>query len=68
MSSATARVQPEAETVSVETTLLELVRAVSETTDDDREVVKTILHMLRSGSVRLCGNFRDEPIESFENC
>ncbi len=39
-------------------TLLELVRAVSEVTDDDREVVATVRHMLLSGRVRLCGNFR----------
>src|SRR5262245_6336776 len=48
------------------TTLLALVRAVGEVTRDDREVVATILHMLRSGEVRLCGNFRNTPIEDFE--
>jgi len=48
------------------TTLLALVRAVSEVARDDREVVATILHMLRSGEVRLCGNFRNHPIEDFE--
>jgi hypothetical protein len=48
------------------TTLLALVRAVSEVTQDEREVVATILHMLRSGEVRLCGNFRNHPIEDFE--
>ena len=46
-------------------TLLELVEAIAEVTEDDREVVATVLHMLASGHVRLCGNFRDEPIESF---
>jgi hypothetical protein len=35
-------------------------------TRDDREVVATILHMLRSDEVRLCGNFRNAPIEDFE--
>jgi hypothetical protein len=48
------------------TTLLALVRAVSEVTRDDREVVATILHMLHSGEVRLSGNFRNHPIEDFE--
>jgi hypothetical protein len=43
-----------------ETTLLELVRAVSEVTPDDREVVATVLHLLGSGRVVLCGNFRGE--------
>jgi hypothetical protein len=40
------------------TTLLELVRAIGEVTDDEREVVATVLHLLHSGRVRLCGNFR----------
>jgi len=44
---------------AVETTLLELVRAVDEVADNELEVVITVLHMLRSGSVRLCGSFRD---------
>ena len=46
-------------------TLLELISAVSSATRDDREVVATVLHMLRRGSVRLRGSFRNEPIESF---
>jgi len=46
-----------------ETTLLELVRTISEVTNDEREVVATVLHMLDSGRVRLCGNFRGAPIE-----
>jgi hypothetical protein len=44
-------------------TLLELVTAVSEVTEDDREVVATVLEMLRSGRVHLCGSFRGHPIE-----
>jgi hypothetical protein len=39
------------------TTLLELVVAVSESTTDEREIVATVLHMLRTQRVRLCGNF-----------
>ncbi len=39
-------------------TLLELVQAVCEVTGDDREVVATVKHMLRTGRVRLAGNFR----------
>jgi hypothetical protein len=46
-------------------TLLELVRAISEVTEDEEEIVATAVHMLRSGSVRLCGNFRDESIDRF---
>ena len=42
-------------------TLLELVQAVCEATRDDREVVATVCDMLRSGRVRLSGNFRAQP-------
>lgn len=48
----------------VETTLLELVRVVSEVTEDDREVVATVMEMLRSGRVRLCGNFRGSSLDA----
>jgi hypothetical protein len=40
------------------TTLLDLVQAVSEDTEDDREVVAIVLRLLRSGRVRLTGSFR----------
>ncbi len=43
-------------------TLLELVEAIGEVTADDREVVATVIHLLESGQVQLCGNFRDEPL------
>ena len=36
-------------------TLLELVQAIGEVTEDDREVVATVIHLLMSGRVRLCG-------------
>lgn len=45
------------------TTLLDLVRSIAEVTDDEQEIVATVMHMLRSGRVRLTGNFRDAPIE-----
>jgi hypothetical protein len=45
-----------AEPLSV--TLLEVVRAIGEVTEDDREVVATVLHLLATGQIRLCGNFR----------
>jgi len=47
------------------TTLLELVRAISEVTDDEHEVVATVLHMLANGHARLCGNFRGSGVEDF---
>lgn len=46
-------------------TLLELVTAVGEISNDDEEVTATVLHILRSGRARLCGNFSSEPIERF---
>ncbi|MGH0037847.1 MAG: hypothetical protein ACQGVK_22690 [Myxococcota bacterium] len=49
----------------IESTLLDLVRSVSEVTHDDREVVATVRHMIRSGRVRLCGIFRDFPAADF---
>ena len=41
-----------------EVTLLELVQSICDQTSDDREVVETVRHLLNSGQVRLCGNFR----------
>ncbi len=52
-------------TETVEVTLLELVRAVGEVTEDDREVVATVLQLLRSGRARLTGNFRDTLLSEF---
>jgi len=46
-----------------ETTLLELVQAVSSVASSDAEVVATVLHLLRSGRVRLCGSFRGSLLE-----
>lgn len=51
--------EPEPEPV----TLLELVDAVSDVSDDETEVVATVLHMLRSGTVKLCGNLRGVKVE-----
>ena len=47
------------------TTLLDLVRAIGEVTEDDREVVATVCHLLETGRVRLTGNFSGIPIEVF---
>jgi len=41
-----------------ESTLLDLVTAVSEYANTESEVVATIVHLVNSGRVRLCGNFR----------
>jgi hypothetical protein len=39
-------------------TMLDLVAAVSENAESDREVVATVVHLVNSGRVQLCGNFR----------
>lgn len=46
-----------------EVTLLDLVQAVSQECRSDVEVVATVLHLLRSGRVRLCGSFRGSLLE-----
>ena len=46
-------------------TLLELVESIADVTDDEREIVATAMYMLRSGRVRLAGNFHDEPVSEF---
>jgi len=64
-SAAVARVQTAQELdgdAVVETTLLELVTTLGELTDDDREVVSSVIELLRSGRVRLIGNFRGQKL------
>ena len=46
-------------------TLLELVEAVSDVTTNEDEVVATVQHILRTGRIRLCGNFRGAPVSIF---
>jgi hypothetical protein len=53
---------PEVDGKVVETTLLELVQTVGELTENDREVVATVIELLHSGRVRLIGNFRGQRI------
>jgi hypothetical protein len=48
----------------IDTTLLELIETIAEDTDDDREIVATVLYMLRAGRVRLIGNFRDQRVDA----
>jgi hypothetical protein len=44
-------------------TLLNLVQGLCDVSDDDREVVATVCHLLSTGQVRLCGNFRGAEAE-----
>ena len=46
------------------TTLLELVEAISDASNNEREVVATVSQMIRSGRVRLIGTFRHAPRET----
>ena len=39
-------------------TLLELVKGVSEYAETDTETVATVVYLVNSGRVQLCGNFR----------
>ncbi len=44
----------------VDCTLLELVCAVGESSRSEHETVLTLLHLVRSGRVRLIGALKDE--------
>lgn len=46
----------------VQVTLLELVKAISEVSKNEAEVVGTVCYMLSTGSVELTGTFKNEPI------
>jgi hypothetical protein len=39
-------------------TLLDLVTAVSEVATSEAEVIATVVFLVNSGAVRLCGNFK----------
>ena len=39
-------------------TLLDLVTAISEVADSEAEVVATVVYLVNSDRVQLCGNFR----------
>ena len=47
----------------IRTTLLDLVQAVSEYAQTDAEVVATVVTLINSGKVRLCGNFAGARIQ-----
>jgi hypothetical protein len=56
MKGATAMREP------IKCTLLELVYALNEVTDTDREVVAAAISLVNSGRVHLCGNFANAKI------
>ena len=47
----------------IRTTLLDLVQAVGEYAQTDAEVVATVVTLINSGKVRLCGNFAGARIQ-----
>ena len=44
--------------MAIRTTLLELVTAVSDAAATEDEVLATVVYLVNSGRVRLCGTFR----------
>jgi hypothetical protein len=48
-------------------TLLELVQAVGEVSDSEGELIASVVYMLRSGRIRLAGNFRDCDVDEFHD-
>jgi hypothetical protein len=44
--------------MALRSTLLELVEAVSDYAETDAETVATVVYLVNSGRVQLCGNFR----------
>lgn len=44
-------------------TLLDLVTAVTRYARNDAEVVATVIYMLNSGAVRLCGTFKGARVD-----
>ena len=46
--------------MSNDMTLLELVNAIADYASSDAEVIATVVQLVNSGAVRLCGNFKGE--------
>lgn len=44
--------------MALQITMLDLVNAVSQNAATDTEVVTTVVYLVNSGRVQLCGNFR----------
>ena len=49
--------------MKAQTTLLDLVTAVSDASNNEDEVIATVVHLVNSGAVRLCGSFRGARID-----
>jgi hypothetical protein len=44
--------------MALQLTMLDLVNAVSDSAATEAEVIATVVHLVNSGIVQLCGNFR----------
>lgn len=44
--------------MTLDVTLLELVNTVADYAPSDAEVIATVVYLVNSGAVRLCGNFK----------
>jgi hypothetical protein len=44
--------------MALQTTLLELVTIVNDQVATEAELIATVVYLVNSGAVRLCGNFR----------
>jgi hypothetical protein len=49
--------------MATKSTLLELVQTVSDYAETDAEIVATIVYLVNSGRVQLCGNLRGARFE-----
>lgn len=45
------------------TTLLDLIRTISECATSDEEIVATVVYLINSGKVQLCGTFAGAKID-----
>ena len=47
-----------------QSTLLDLIQSVSDSANNDDEIVATVAYLINSGRVRLCGNFAGAKINT----
>ena len=48
-------------------TMLDVINAVADVTDTEAELIATVVHLVNSGQVRLCGNFAGARF-SYDEC
>jgi len=50
-----------------QSTMLDLIDAVSSVTESEAELIATVVYLVNSGTVRLCGNFAGARF-TFDDC